>query len=175
VTNEDARGRFAEVVVPHLDAAYSLARWLTGNGADAEDVVQDAAMRAYQGIAGFLGGSARAWTLAVVRNSAYTWLKKNRPQALIFTDDLEAAERIGGAVEGATPETDMVERQDGARLAAAIEALPVAFREALVLREVQGLAYVEIATVLEVPIGTVMSRLARARKQLIARLHEEDR
>jgi RNA polymerase sigma factor (sigma-70 family) len=175
VTSEDTRQRFAEVVVPHLDAAYALARWLTGNGTDAEDVVQDAAIKAYQGIGGFLGGSPRAWTLAVLRNTAYTWLKKNRPNALVFTDDLEGAERLRVAPEGATPETDMIERQDGAKLAAAIDALPVVFREALVLREVQSLSYGEIAAVLDVPIGTVMSRLARARKLLIARLDEENR
>lgn len=175
VTNDDARRRFAEVVVPHLDAAYALARWLTGNGPDAEDVVQDAAMRAYSGIANFLGGSTRAWTLAVVRNSAYTWLKKNRPKALVFTDDLEQAERSLGVPDGPTPETDIIARQDGAVMRAAIAGLPAAFREVLVLREVQGLAYGEIAAVMELPIGTVMSRLARARKLMIAALREKDR
>ena len=178
VTNDDARRRFAEVVVPHLDDAYALARWLAGNGADAEDIVQDAALRAYRGISGYVGGNARAWTLTVVRNCAYTWLAKNRPKALVFTDNIEEAERVGmaalGPPETATPEADMIARQDGARLTAAIGELPVPFREVLVLREVQGLAYREIAELMNVPIGTVMSRLARARKLLIAALREDD-
>jgi RNA polymerase sigma factor (sigma-70 family) len=176
VTDQNAQRRFAEVVVPHLDDAYALARWLTGNGADAEDVVQDAAMRAHRAISGFTGGNARAWTLTIVRNCAYTWLAKNRSKTLVFTDDLEEAERVGavalGPPETATPEAEMIARQDGGRLAAAIDALPVPFREALVLREIQGLAYREIADVMSLPIGTVMSRLARARKLLIAALRE---
>jgi RNA polymerase sigma factor (sigma-70 family) len=173
VANEDASRRFAEVVVPHLDAAYALARWLTGNSADAEDVVQDAAMRAFSGISGFLGGSARAWTLSVVRNAAYTWLKKNRGATLVFTDDIEADEPMPVSSDAMTPEADMIARQDGDRLRAALEKLPLAFREALVMRELQGLSYREIVAVTGLPIGTVMSRLARARRLMMAALQEK--
>src|SRR5882724_479287 len=115
-----AQRRFAEVVVPHLDDAYGLARWLAGNAADAEDIVQEAAIRAFRAIAAFSGGSPRAWTLTIVRNCAYTWLTKNRPKAVVFTDDLEAAERSSnealGPPETTTAETEMIARQDGARL-----------------------------------------------------------
>ncbi len=176
MTDWNAQRRFAEVVAPHLDDAYALARWLTGNGADAEDVVQEAALRAYRGLSGFIGGNERAWILTIVRNCAYTWLGKNRPKALVFTGDLEEAERSGitmlGPPETASPEAELIAQQDGARLRAAIDALPLPFREALVLREVQGLAYREIADVMGLPIGTVMSRLARARKLLFEALRK---
>ena len=173
-----AQRRFAEVVVPHLDDAYGLARWLTGSSADAEDIVQEAAIRAFRAIAGFSDGNPRAWTLAIVRNCAFTWLAKNRPKAMVFTDDLEAAERSGiealGPPETTTAEGEMIARQDATRLGAAIGALPIVYREVLVLREMQGLAYREIAAVLAVPMGTVMSRLARARDLLIAALREDE-
>jgi RNA polymerase sigma-70 factor (ECF subfamily) len=172
-----AQRRFAEVVVPYLDDAYGLARWLTGSSADAEDVVQEAAIRAFRAIDSFSDGNPKAWTLTIVRNCAFTWLAKNRPKAMVLTDDLEAAERAGleslGPPETTTAETDLIARQDATRLSAAISALPVTYREALVLREMQGLAYREIATVLGVPIGTVMSRLARARDLLIAATRED--
>jgi RNA polymerase sigma factor (sigma-70 family) len=170
-SSDDDRARFASVVLPHLADAYALARWLTGNRTDAEDVVQDACLRAFRGIGGFTGTNARAWVLTIVRHTAYTWLGKNRPAALVMTDDLEAAERkqAGGACEAPqTPETALIAKADAARLETAIAELPVPFRETLVLRDVQGLDYREIAEVTKVPIGTVMSRLARARTRLIA-------
>jgi RNA polymerase sigma factor (sigma-70 family) len=142
LTNDDARRRFAEVVVPHLDDAYSLARWLAGSRLDAEDIVQDAAMRAYRAISGFLGGSTRAWTLTIVRNCAYTWLAKNRPKAVVFTDDLEKAERIGAAVlglpEAMTLETELIAGQDADRLSRTIAKLPLPFREALYFAKFRG-------------------------------------
>ena len=161
---------------PHLADAYALARWLTGNRADAEDVVQEACLRAFRGIGGFAGVNARAWLLTIVRHAAYTWLGKNRSAALVMVDDLEAVERqqasVGTASESApeTPEAALIAKTDAARLEAAIAELPVPFRETLVLRDVQGLDYREIAEVTKVPIGTVMSRLARARRRLIARI-----
>jgi RNA polymerase sigma-70 factor (ECF subfamily) len=164
------------VVVPHLADAYALARWLTGDRADAEDVVQEACLRAFRGIGGFAGVNARAWLLTIVRHAAYTWLGKNRSAALLMVDDLEAVERqqasVGTASESApeTPEAALIAKTDAARLEAAIAELPVPFRETLVLRDVQGLDYREIAEVTKVPIGTVMSRLARARRRLIARI-----
>jgi len=172
----DDKSRFAEVVLPHLGDAYALARWLTGSRADAEDVVQDACLRAFRAIRGFAGGNARAWVLAIVRHTAFSWLGKNRPAALVVTDDLEAVERAqheAGAVpdrESVTPETALIAKTDAARLEAAIAALPTPFRETLVLRELQGLDYREIAEVTGVPVGTVMSRLARARRRLAAEL-----
>jgi RNA polymerase sigma factor (sigma-70 family) len=176
VDREDSRTRFNAVVMPHLDDAYGLARWVTGNRADAEDVVQEACMRAFRGIAGFSGGNGRAWVLAIVRNAAYDWLRKNRSPSLVHVEDLEAIERMQAPEDVAAnaaadnPEAALIARADEARLEAAIAGLPTVFRETLVLRDVQGLDYREIATITGVPIGTVMSRLARARGRVIAML-----
>lgn len=175
VSGGDENTRFANLVLPHLGEAYSLARWLTGNRADAEDVVQDASLRAYRAIGNFAGGSgsARAWVLTIVRHSAYAWLRKNRPAAVVGVEDLETVETAQarpGDPDVETPETALISKTDGARLEAAIAGLPAPFRETLVLRDVQGLDYREIAEVIGVPMGTVMSRLARARRRLIATL-----
>src|SRR3954470_19935029 len=156
--------------MPHLADAFALARWITGNRTDAEDVVQDACLRAFRAIAGFAGGSSRAWTLTIVRNTAYTWMSKNRSLPLVAIDDLEALDDMQSSQspdQASTPETDLIAKADAEQLQAAIAALPVSFRETLVLRDVQGLDYREIAEVTAVPIGTVMSRLARARRRLI--------
>jgi RNA polymerase sigma factor (sigma-70 family) len=161
--------RFRRVVLPHLNDAYALARWLTGNRADAQDVTQDACLRAFRGIRNFSGANARAWLLTVVRHAAYDWLHKNRPVTVVPVEDLDGVERSrsrGPDVE--TPETALVAKDDAMQLAAAIAALPVLVRETLVLRSIQGLSYREIAGVTGVPIGTVMSRLARGRGSLIA-------
>ena len=174
--SEDDQARFASVVLPHLADAYALARWLTGDRADAEDVVQEACLRAFRGIGGFAGVNARAWVLTIVRHAAYTWLGKNRSASLVMVDDLEAVEQkqsgAGAAFEQApqTPEAELIAKADTRRLEAAIAELPVPFRETLVLRDVQGLDYREIAEVTKVPIGTVMSRLARARRRLMERI-----
>ena len=177
--SEDDQARFASVVLPHLADAYALARWLTGDRADAEDVVQEACLRAFRGIGGFAGVNARAWVLTIVRHAAYTWLGKNRSASLVMVDDLEAVEQkqsaAGAAFEQApqTPEAELIAKADARRLEAAIAELPVPFRETLVLRDVQGLDYREIAEVTKVPIGTVMSRLARARRRLIERIRTD--
>ena len=175
MTSDDTRGRFSEVVMPHLDDAFRLARWLTNSHHDAEDVVQEAMTRAYSGISAFGGGSARGWVLTIVRRTCYTWLAKNRPRTLVFSDDLEAVERENAssietfdARSGETPETALLATEGSGRLAAAIARLPVPFREPLVLRELHGLTYREIADIMEMPIGTVMSRLARARSLLLS-------
>lgn len=171
---EDSKTRFANVVTPHLDDAYGLARWVTGNRADAEDVVQEACLRALRGITGFSGGNGRAWLLTIVRNAAYDWMRKNRSPTIVHVDDLEAIERMqtpdDTATAGDNPETALIARADEAKLESAIADLPTVFRETLVLRDVQGLDYREIATITGVPIGTVMSRLARARGRLVATL-----
>jgi len=147
--------------MPHLDPAYNLARWLAGNDHDAEDIVQEACLRGFRGIAGFRGGDARSWLLRIVRNTAYTWLKKNRPGKFVSLADDELAE-----LEDKDAPAILFDRMDIALLRAALEELPAEFREALVLRELEGLSYKEIADIADVPIGTVMSRLARARAQL---------
>jgi len=167
----DDNARFRSIVMPYIDDAYRLAHWLTGNRTDAEDVVQDASLRAFRAIREFAGGSARSWLLSIVRNTAYSWLRKNRPTAVVTVEDLEAVELENakpGDPNGETPEAALIAKVDTEQLHAAIAALPTPFRETLVLRDIEGLDYREIAEATEVPIGTVMSRLARARRRLIA-------
>ncbi len=158
----------------HLDAAYNLARWLTRDEHDAEDVVQEACLRAFRFYASFHGGNARAWLLAIVRNTYYTWLDKNRAQAtnVEFTDDIVAAVDYELATAG-----DSVERllqQDDTRelVRRGLERLPAEFREVIVLRELEDLSYREIAQIADIPLGTVMSRLSRARKLMLQALKE---
>jgi RNA polymerase sigma-70 factor (ECF subfamily) len=160
----DPQAQFEQIVVPHLDAAYNLARWLAGNDHDAEDIAQEACLRAFRFLAGFRGGNSRSWLLTIVRHTAYTWLKQNRPQALVAINDEELLEIEDPASPG--NQSAPLHHADREVLRAALEALPVEFREALILRELEGLSYKEIADIAEAPIGTIMSRLARARKQL---------
>src|SRR5580704_8771174 len=123
----DNHARFTELVLPHLGDAYSLARWITGSRADAEDVVQDACLRAFRAIGGFTGGRARPWVLTIVRNTAYTWLRKNRPAAVLVVDDLESvevAQANHGTLDRETPETALIAKADAACLEAAIAGLP---------------------------------------------------
>ena len=169
----DDSTRFRNVVTPHLDDAYRLAHWLTGNRSDAEDVVQEASLRAFRAIRDYAGGSARSWLLSIVRNTAYTWLRKNRAANVVTVEDLEAVELKQTAAADfnrENPETTLIEKTDAEQLRAAIAGLPMPFRETLVLRDIEGLDYREIAEATEVPIGTVMSRLARARRRLLESL-----
>ncbi len=169
IADSDRDARFASVVLPHLADAYALARWLTGNRADTEDVVQDACLRAFRGIGNFANGDARAWVLTIVRHTTYSWVRKNRPATLVLVEDIEGGGRAqSGEPDLETPETALIAKADARLLEAAIAALPAPFRETLVLRDVQGLSYREIAQVTEVPVGTVMSRVARARHRLVA-------
>ena len=149
--------------MPHLDAAYNLARWLTRNEHDAQDVVQDAFLRAFKFFGGFRGGNSRSWLLSIVRNTAFTWLQKNRKQELVTLPDEELRDLQDPAPNAAAA---ILKNADQEMVREALEALPPEFREVAVLRELEGLSYKEIAEVAEVPIGTVMSRLARARKEL---------
>jgi len=158
----DRKARFEHTVLPHLDAAYNLARWLTRNDHDAQDVVQEAALRAYRFFDG-LRGEPRPWLLAIVRNSCMTWMHVNRPADLAGFDDREI-ENL--AADDDTPETLVLRDLDRRMLNEAVAALPAPFREVLVLRELEDLSYKDIARVAEVPIGTVMSRLSRARRLL---------
>lgn len=175
-----AKARFAQIVLPRMDEAYRLARWLTGSATDAEDIIQEASLRAYRHIENFAEGNARAWFLTIVRNATYSWLRKNRPDTVSYIEDLEGAALAsleGGhslAVVPPTPEDVLIAKSEAARLQMAIAALPVQFRETIVLREYHGLSYREIAEVTAVPLGTVMSRLANARKHL-GRWMEGDR
>jgi RNA polymerase sigma-70 factor (ECF subfamily) len=167
----NAKARFARLVLPHLAAAYGLARSLTRNPSDAEDVVQEACLRAYRALDNTPVANARAWVLTIVHNTAYTWLRKNRTPSIVAVDDLEAVEQIQSVsldAASSTPEAEIIAKTDGARLEAMMRELPPQFREVLMLREVEGYSYREIAEVTGVPIGTVMSRLKRARDQLIA-------
>jgi RNA polymerase sigma factor (sigma-70 family) len=168
VTGQSTQTRFAEVVLPHLDDAYGLARWLTGNRSDAEDVVQDACMRALAALDGGAIERPRAWVLSIVRNTAFTWLARNRPKAVLLTDDAQLIEAAAAREPGApNPEEALIAASDQRALESAIEALPHLFREVIVMREINGLSYREIAAAIGAPVGTVMSRLARARALLI--------
>jgi RNA polymerase sigma factor (sigma-70 family) len=172
----DDRVRFRNVVLPRLDDAYGLARWLTGNRTDAEDVVQEACLRAFRSIGSFSNGDSRAWVLTIVRNAAYSWMLKNRPAALVMVEDIEGVERaLSSDLDIETPETALIAKTDTRLLEAAIAALPAPFRETLVLRDVHGLTYREIAEVTGATAGTVMSRLARARCALIANMAKNSR
>ena len=150
-------------LVLHLDAAYNLARWLTRNEQDAEDVVQEAYLRAFSYIASFQGGDGKAWLLAIVRNTYYNWLKHNRLREPMVPFD----EKFHG-VRPETPSQEalVLDQQRKRILKRALDELPVQYREVLVLREMEGLSYQEVANTVGVPIGTVMSRLSRARKRL---------
>jgi len=164
---------FAKVMRPHLDAAYNLARWLVRDPSIAEDVVQDAYERACKYFASFRGGSGRPWLLQIVRNTAYSTLTAQRQQmAVSLSGGTRADDEDGVDLDipdpRPGPEAMLVQRQDLGALDDALEALPVAWRECLILREVEGLSYKEMARLMNVPIGTVMSRLSRARQALKA-------
>jgi RNA polymerase sigma factor (sigma-70 family) len=161
VDDRDPRAAFEATFLPHLPAAYNLARWLTHDGTDAEDVVQEAYLRAFRAFAGFHGGDGRAWFLAVVRNTGLTWLRRNRPPTpTVSFDEARHGETTNAGPSDAGGET----------LRAALADLPPEFREAVVLRELEGLSYKEVAAVTGVPIGTVMSRLSRGRNLLRQKL-----
>ena len=158
---------FERAVLPHMNAAYNLARWLTRNDADAQDVVQEACLRAFRYYGGFSGESPKAWLLTILRNTCFTWLAKNRPTDLTPLDDA-VSESVALADEGGaqTPERAFLAADDRSRLDRLIAGLPAEFREVIVLREQEELSYREISEITAVPVGTVMSRLARARTRL---------
>ena len=159
---------FQDVVLPHLDAAYALARWITRQPQDAEDVVQEALVRAMKYFSSYRGGSAKSWLLTIVRNTSYSWLQR-RPGSAQTELSEELPER---AQESTNPETLLLKNAHRQKVQAAIRELPLEFREVVVLRELEGLGYKDIAAVVGVPIGTVMSRLARARGRLQESLGE---
>ena len=162
--------RFERSVLPHLDAAYNLARWLTRNDHDAEDVVQEAFLRAMRYFNSLKGSETRPWLLAIVRNTGYTWLEKNRPTELVALDETGP---LAAEIESATqappesnPEVVLLQSANRKLVNQALEELPLAFREVIVMREIEDLSYKEIASIAGIPMGTVMSRLARGRELL---------
>lgn len=165
--------QFEKVALPHLSAAYNLARWLVRDEHIAEDMVQDAYVRALKYFDSFRGGEIRPWLLGIVRNTCFTWLQGNRNgrDAMEFDEDRDSAahDAVYGGKDN-NPETILLGKQESSRLDLAIGNLPAAFREVLVLRELEGMSYEEIAAVAGIPSGTVMSRLARARAMLRAEL-----
>ena len=163
LTESPRLSEFEKQVLPYLDHAYNLARFLMRNEQDAEDVVQEACLRAFRFFEGFRGENTRAWFLKIVRNTAFTVLKKNRPAEMNVEFDEEQHGRQSPALD---PSLAFDRTQDRQTVRAAIEQLPLEFREAITLRELEGASYKEIADIAGVPIGTVMSRLARARHQL---------
>lgn len=167
--------RFEQTIMPHLDAAYNLARWLTRNDSDAQDVVQDACLRAFRYFDSFQGENPSAWLLAIVRNTCFAWMRRNRPSEEVAGSDAIDAETAGnaepllggGSRQLATdPETLLIESRARVQVNDIVAKLPAEFREVIVLREIEDLSYREIADVIGIPIGTVMSRLSRARKLL---------
>ena len=159
------------MVLPHLDDAYGLARWLTGNRTDAEDVVQDACIRALASLETAVVERPRAWVLTIVRNTTFTWLAKNRPKAVVLIGDPQLLEGATAHRDSAPdPEEALIAAADESALESAIQALPHIFREVIVMRDINGMSYREIASAIGAPQGTVMSRLARARAHLVEKL-----
>lgn len=152
--------RFEQLILPHLDAAYNLARWLTHDDQDAQDMVQEACLRAYRFLPSFRGGNSRAWLLTIVRNTYYTWLHQQHTNE-VFDEQVHDVES-----EALDPELIYLHEIDQEKLKEAIEALPVELREVIVLRELEELSYKEISAMAHIPMGTVMSRLSHARKRL---------
>ena len=155
---------FEQAVLPHLDAAYNLARWLTRDQQDAEDVVQEAFLRALRHFDSFKGGDARPWLLAIVRNTYYTWRKHNR---MPEEEPLLEEDKHPAAGDSSDPEMLLLKETDRQLIQSALRRLPREFLEVIVLREFEELSYKQIAEVIQIPTGTVMSRLARARKRLV--------
>jgi RNA polymerase sigma-70 factor (ECF subfamily) len=170
VIDGEDRARFEAVVLPHLDAAFNLARWLLRSRSDAEDVAQEALLRAFRAFATYRAGNARAWLLQIVRNTCFTWLQQNR-RAEQFTEFDETTM----PQESENPETLAIASSNREQLARVLEELPAGFREILVLRELEGCSYKEIAEITSRPIGTVMSALARARQHLRTSLTQPQR
>ena len=177
--NRGRLGDFEQIMLPHLDAAYNLARWLVRDPSIAEDVVQDAYERACRYFAAFRGGSGLAWLLQIVRNAAYSTLKAQRKRMEVsLSGEMPAIDEHAVDMDipdpSPGPESTLAQREELAALDDALNALPVAWRECLILREVEALSYKEMAQIMRVPIGTVMSRLARARQALQRKVLSDD-
>jgi len=163
--------RFKTLILPHLTSAFNVARWLTRNDQDAQDVTQEAYLRAFKFFPSFHGENPRAWLLAIVRNTFFTWYQQNTHQApdAVFDEEVHSFE-TNDARQDDNPEAMLVRREDQQRVHRALQSLRTEFREVMVLRELEELSYKEIAAIVGIPIGTVMSRLGRGRQQLAALL-----
>jgi RNA polymerase sigma factor (sigma-70 family) len=172
LSQDTAAERFNAIIAPHLDAAYNLARWLTRSADDADDVLQEACLRAFRYSGGFHGGDGRAWLLRIVRNTTYTWLQQNRRSAgdVEYNDDIDGLQVPGDPgdepMHRSDPQHQLLRAADQQLIDAALARLPCEYREVLVLRELEDMSYKDIADIAGIPIGTVMSRLSRARAQL---------
>jgi RNA polymerase sigma-70 factor (ECF subfamily) len=161
--DQDKQALFEQTVLPHIHAAYNLAHWMTNNDQDAEDIVQESYLRAYKYFSSYQGGNSRSWLLTIVRNTCYTWLRENQAQGLTVDLDEELSTT---EFDQADPELSLQIKTDQQSVTRALEELPAAYRELIVLRELEAMSYKEIALIAGIPIGTVMSRLARARQRL---------
>jgi RNA polymerase sigma-70 factor, ECF subfamily len=159
----DERRRFEEIFLPFLDAAYNLARWIVQHDQDAQDIVQEAYLRAFKGFHGFRGGNGRAWLLTIVRNTAYTWINRHAAEERLVPYEEDKHAEI---ISFNQPKGEIVSESQKEYLQSALQRLPAEFREVIVLYELEGLSYRELALALGVPVGTVMSRLSRARRRL---------
>ena len=172
--SEEKVTRFEAVVLPHLNAAYNLARWMTHNSDDAEDVAQEAVLRAFRFFDTFRGEDGRVWLLTIVRNTYLSWVRRQVPRQNVAEFD----ERLHSDIETAlTPESEALRQATTAQVRRAIEALPAEYREVIIMREIEQMSYKEIATITQTPLGTVMSRLSRGRsilRQLIAGTQREE-
>lgn len=177
---ERAAQLFRQVVLPHVGDGLALARWLAGNASDAEDIMQDACLRAFKAIDGYRGGNARAWLLVIVRNTAFNWLARQRSSSLVMVGDLADVDDVASeasatdAAQRSTPESELIRGADRQAVTAAIAALSLPMREVVVLRDINDFSYKEISDMLDLPIGTVMSRLSRGRQQLAVLLARGD-
>jgi RNA polymerase sigma factor (sigma-70 family) len=159
----EERRRFEEIFLPFLDAAYNLARWIVQHDQDAQDIVQEAYMRAFKGYHGFRGGNGRAWLLTIVRNTAYTWINRHAADEKLVPYE---EEKHASIISFNQPGNEIVNEKRKEYLQSALERLPTEFREIIILYELEGLSYKELALTLGLPVGTVMSRLSRARRRL---------
>jgi RNA polymerase sigma factor (sigma-70 family) len=162
---DDNHARFSKLVLPHLADAYALAYRITGSHADADDALQEACLRAFRAVGDVADNSARPWMMTIMRNTAYTWIRKNRPTVVFGVDDLEGVEVAQTELGESDSEKTVIAKSD---METIIAALPDPFREMVILRDIHGLSYREISERTKVPIGTVMSRLARARRRFAA-------
>ena len=170
-SQDDNRERFSKLVLPHLGDAYALAYRITGSHADAEDVLQEACLRAFRAVGDVVDSSARSWVMTIMRNSAFTWIRKNRSSAVFAVEDLEEVEVAQADPGDPGPETRLIAKSE---MEMGIAALPDPFRETAILRDLHGLSYREIAERTNVPIGTVMSRLARARSRFLTVVEKDE-
>lgn len=170
MNDQEKRARFERLIMPHLDAAYNLAHWVTRNEHDAEEAVQEAFLRAYRFFGSFRGEDGKAWLLAIVRNTCYTLHgQRGAGQHEAFDEELHQPDALAAGADNTvclSPEALAIERATSEMVNGALEELPATFRETLVMRELEGLSYKEIAKIADVPLGTVMSRLARGRQML---------